>query len=81
MRAYTSGGEDDLGTAYVAAAAGGNGSPDRMRFEVRLAPAPPTGAAVLRRRLDEFLDPLPMRSMAAVQGPWPLTPDLVRRIR
>jgi hypothetical protein len=70
--------EDDLGTAYVAAAMGGNGSPDRMRFEVRLAPAPPGGATVLRIRVDEFLDPFPGRSLAAVAGPWILTVDLAR---
>lgn len=58
--------EDELGTTYFAAAMGSNGSPDRMRFEVRLAPAPPTAATTLRIRIDEFLDPFPMRSLT----PW-----------
>lgn len=71
--------EDDLGTAYVAAATGGNGSPDRLRFEVRLVPAPPTPAATLHIRVDEFLDPFPMRSLAPVVGPWTLNVDLTQR--
>jgi hypothetical protein len=71
--------EDDVGTAYVAAAMGTGGSPDRMRFEVRFAPPPSTTATILRVRVDEFVDPYPMRSLAAVVGPWTLTVDLTRR--
>ena len=70
--------EDDLGTAYVSAGSGGNGSPDRMHFEVRLAPAPPIGATVLRVRIDEFLDPFSERPFASVMGPWILTRELPR---
>jgi hypothetical protein len=68
--------EDDLGTNYVAASMGSGGSADRMRFEVRFAPAPPVAAAVLRLRVDDFFDPFPVRSLAPVTGPWLLAMDL-----
>ena len=68
--------DDDLGTTYVAAASVGNGSPDRTRFEVRLAPAPPAAATSLRIQVDEFVDPFPLRSQAALLGPWTLTVGL-----
>ena len=68
--------EDDLGTPYAAATMGASGSQDRTRFEVRLAPAPPGGATVLRVRIDEFIDPFPMRPLAVAVGPWLLTVDL-----
>ena len=70
--------EDDLATAYVAAAMGSSGSAERMRFEVKFAPAPPAGAATLRVRIDEFLDPFPNHSRAPLLGPWLLSVDLER---
>jgi len=65
--------EDDRGTAYEAAGFGGNGSMDRMRYEVRFAPAPPPAATELRVRIDAFTDPFPVPGRATVRGPWLLT--------
>lgn len=62
--------EDDRGTAYVAAGFGGNGSPDRMRYEVRFAPVPPDEATEIRIRIDAFLDPFPRPSSGPRTGPW-----------
>jgi hypothetical protein len=70
--------EDDRGTAYEAAGTGGNGSPDRMRYEVRFAPAPPADATELRIRIIAFTDPFPMSGLRSVDGPWELRLSLVR---
>jgi hypothetical protein len=67
---------DDLGTHYQAAAMGGNGSIDRLRLEVRLAPAPPAGAKVLHIRVEEFRDPFGGSRRPGVAGPWSVSVEL-----
>jgi len=67
---------DDLDTEYVAAGQGtGSSSPGTMRFDVRIAPAPPATARVLTLTVESFADPFQGPAMT-IEGPWSFEIDL-----
>jgi hypothetical protein len=67
---------DDAGTDYAAAGQGSGGiNVGTSRFEVRFAPAPPSGAGLLTLRIDAFVDPF--ASLAGpLHGPWEFRVEL-----
>ena len=61
---------DDAGTEYAAAGQGsGGGSIGASRYDIRFAPAPPSGARVLTVRIDAFIAPFP-GPLERHDGPW-----------
>ena len=64
--------EDDAGTQYVVAPAGGSGGQEMYSYEFRFAPAPPSAATVLRigiSRFTSWMGPRPNGGSAS-EAPW-----------
>jgi hypothetical protein len=61
---------DDARTEYAAAGQGsGGGNVGTNRYDVRFAPAPPSGATVLTIRIESFTAPYPVPE-EQIDGPW-----------